>query len=223
MKQCPYCGYTGTDDETYCNKCGSLMNNVPNSMQQTSNASPYTYNSVYSMENTEKPKKRNKGLTIFLSILGVFLVLGIVVTVIFISFARSMFIPRSFMNALVDGDYDKVLSYFPDYIAEEQYDNDEETFEIIKEYFEDYYCGEDMKLNKYSIDLTKTLKGEDAEEMNEYYEELYEDYKAADKFYCYEGTFTVKGDEDSVDFTFEAIVCKIDGKYYLFNINWDAD
>ncbi|MBQ4522217.1 MAG: hypothetical protein IJA10_04620 [Lachnospiraceae bacterium] len=222
MKKCPYCGNTGADNETYCCKCGNLMYDEPASMQQASNASSYTYNTVNPTDGIGK-KKKSKALMIILSIIGIFLMIAIVVTIAIVSFTKSMFIPRSFMNALVDEDYDKVLSYFPDYIAEEQYGDDaEDAFEILKESFE-YVCGDDMKITKYSTDMEETLQGSDAEEMNEYYEDDYDNYEDADKFYCYEGTFTVKGDDDEVDCTFEAIVCKIDGKYYLFSINWDED
>ena len=224
MKKCSNCGYTGTDTENYCNRCGSLMNTVSNSMQSSFYDTSSIYQASTSRVYEEPPKKKkNKGLAIVLSILGVLLVLGIVAAAIVATFAKNMFMTRSFLSALVKEDYDKVLSYFPDYMAEEQYDNDgEEAFESFKESFE-YYCGDDMKINKYSVSLTKTLTGEDAEEMNERYEEYYDDYVTADKFYCYEVTFTVSGDDDSIDCTFEAIVCKIKGKNYLFSISWDEE
>ena len=200
------------------------MTSVPDSSQTSYYDSSYTYHSESSTENVKPAKKKKKtGLIILLFILGIFLILGITVGAIVITFVKNMFMPRSFINAIIDEDYDKVLSYFPDYMAEEQYGDDgEEIFEDLKDNFE-YYCGDDIKINKYSVNLTKTRKGEDAEETNEYYEDIYDEYENADKFYYYDGNFTLWGDEDSIDYTFEAIVCKIDGKYYIFSIKWDKD
>lgn len=220
MKQCPNCGYTGTDTEKYCNQCGYLMNDVSNSMQSSFYDTSNTYQSnAYGTYEEPAKKKKGKIFMVFV-IFAIFFTLGFSITT---AFVKNMFMPRSFLSAMVAEKYDKALSYFPDYMAENQYDNDgEEAFESFKENFE-YICGDDMKINKYSVSLTKTVTGDDAEETNEFYEEYYDDYVAADKFYCYEGTFTVTGDDDSIDCTFEAIVCKINGKNYLFSINWDEE
>ena len=57
MKKCPYCENTGADNETYCCKCGNLMYDEPTSMQQASNASSYTYNTVNPTDGIGKKKK----------------------------------------------------------------------------------------------------------------------------------------------------------------------
>lgn len=71
MKKCPYCENTGADNETYCCKCGNLMYDEPTSMQQASNASSYTYNTVNPTDGIGK-KKKSKALMIILSIIGIF-------------------------------------------------------------------------------------------------------------------------------------------------------
>lgn len=73
-----------------------------------------------------------------------------------------------------------------------------------------------MKLSQYSANLEETITGSDLKETNEFYEELYDDFQEVDKFYRYEGTFTVKGDEGKIDCTFEALISKTKGKYHLF-------
>lgn len=101
MKKCPYCGNTGADNETYCCKCGSLMYDEPASMQQASNASSYTYNTINPTDGIGK-KKKSKALMIILSIIGIFMMIAIVATIAIVSFTKSLFMPRAFMSALVD-------------------------------------------------------------------------------------------------------------------------
>ena len=60
MKKCSNCGYTGTDTENYCNRCGSLMNTVSNSMQSSFYDTSSIYQASTSRVYEEPPKKKTR-------------------------------------------------------------------------------------------------------------------------------------------------------------------
>lgn len=147
---CPKCGKNNNDSSQFCEACGSeLIDNQPtsqsismNDIQQKvmPNAGISGYNGQLS-----KTKRLPKSVKILLILNLIFLFVVIVISVIASSLTSPKHIAKGYFNTIVDGDWNKMYSYFSlensDFINQDSFikmmeneiNLEIENFEILKE------------------------------------------------------------------------------------------
>ncbi len=147
MKTCPHCQSVNLDVNTYCEKCGELLESVPviNSVlgTDTTNVIPsYTDTPALQYFSNIQPVKKSKTKFILIGIVGCVFLISI------IAFFALFFLPRMLVSPddlMARGDYKKAYSYA----------NAEEKEEVLKENMIAYICKDvpDALKNPSSFEL----------------------------------------------------------------------
>ena len=179
---CPKCGKNNNDSSQFCEACGSeLIDNQPtsqsismNDIQQKvmPNAGISGYNGQLS-----KTKRLPKSVKILLILNLIFLFVVIVISVIASSLTSPKHIAKGYFNTIVDGDWNKMYSYFSlensDFINQDSFikmmehelNLEIENFEILKESSLSY---ENSFLEKYPFSKNYYKSSSDSDMIKTY-------------------------------------------------------
>ena len=125
---------------------------------------------------------------------------------------------KNYFNGMVEGDLDKYLSVFPEFMEmDDMYDEDK--MEEMVEALEDEY-GEKLKVS-YEIKKEEKIDKEELKYVEKYIEENIDEDIEISEGYEVKVAATIKGEEDEETATNEMYIYKIDGEWKYFSVSPD--
>lgn len=139
---------------------------------------------------------------------------------------------ENYTDAIVEEDPELYLSLYPEtyieYLEDEMVDwyGYDDAEEYAEEYIGDYLdeledgYGRDLKFSFKIVECEEVDK-DDLEDLEEEMEELFGDSEKVEKAYEVEFEYTIEGDDDDDEDDGDMVIIKIDGEWYIHELNFE--